>query len=161
MNFIYLVFGEGKDLTFWQMGARALIIFIIGLMLIKLSGRRSFGMQMSFDNVIVILLGAILSRAVVGVSPFVPVIFASLVIVLLHRLCAWGGIYSKAFGKLIKGDQMILYENGELNQKNMKIGMISLHDLMEGMRENSNLESFDQVKTIYLDRNGKISVIKK
>lgn len=161
MNVVHLILGEGKDLTIWQMSARAFIVFVLGLILIKLSGRRSFGMQMPFDNVIVILLGAILSRAVVGASPFLPVIAASLVIVLLHRLCAWIGLYNKPFGRIIKGNQRILYDKGELNYKNMTKGLISFEDLMEGVRESANLDSLDEVETVYMDRTGRISVIKK
>jgi uncharacterized membrane protein YcaP (DUF421 family) len=161
MNVIDEIFGQGKELTIGQMSARAVVIFIVGLILIKIAGKRSFGMQMPFDNIIVILLGAILSRAVVGASPFVPIVAASLVIVILHRICAWTGIYSKWFGKFIKGEIKILYQNGQLNEKNMRQALISYDDLIEGIRLTANIERLDQAEIIYLERNGKISVVKK
>jgi uncharacterized membrane protein YcaP (DUF421 family) len=116
---------------------------------------------MPFDNVIVILLGAILSRAVVGASPFIPTICASLVIVLLHRLFAIIAMYSHGFGKLIKGEERVLYENGKLNDPHMRSGLISKRDLIEGLHLNGNIDTLDDAKSVFLERNGEISVVKK
>lgn len=155
------LFGEGQDLTALQMGLRALVMFIVALILIRLSGRRSFGLKMPFDNVIYILLGAILSRAVTGSSPFFSVITAAIVIVLLHRGCAWIALYSDAFGCLIKGDSDILYKNGLLEKKKMKRYFITEKDLREEIRKEGNINDINKVSEIYIERDGCISVIKK
>lgn len=153
--------GSGRDLTPLQMSIRAVAIFIIALVLLRFSGRRSYGMKTPFDNVIFILLGAILSRAVTGVSPFFSTIAATTSIVLLYRLFAWIGLHSGAFGKIVKGDSKILYKDGELMRENMNSCFISERDLMEGIRMNSNIDSLDKIKEVYIERCGRISVIKK
>src|SRR5450759_3500327 len=113
MNWFYQLIGEGNDPNTYQMAIRAFIIFIIALVFIRLSGRRTFGMFSPFDNVICVLLGAILSRAVTGASPFFPTIVAALVIVLLHRLFAWIALYNDVFGCLIKGHATVIYKYGK------------------------------------------------
>jgi uncharacterized membrane protein YcaP (DUF421 family) len=103
MESFYRLIGEGRELTAAQMCIRAIIIFIVTLLLIRLSGRRSFGMRSPFDNVISILLGAVLSRAITGSSPFFAVIISCTLITAVHRGCAWICLYSKRFDELVKG----------------------------------------------------------
>ena len=86
MDTLLFLFGEGKDLNPLQTAMRAVVVFAIGLALVRLSGRRSFGQRAPFDFVVAVLLGATLSRAIVGASPFVATISASLALVAVHRL---------------------------------------------------------------------------
>ncbi|WP_353506635.1 hypothetical protein [Variovorax flavidus] len=70
MAWIRWFFGEGSDLETWQMAAQAVVTFFIALLLIRASGRRSFRQHTPFDACVTVPLGAALSRAVVGASPF-------------------------------------------------------------------------------------------
>jgi uncharacterized membrane protein YcaP (DUF421 family) len=161
MKLLQEIFGEGDQLLLHQMAARAFVISIACLILIRFSGRRSFGIGTPLDNVLAILLGAVMSRAVVGASPFFPVLAAGGTIAALHRLLAVAGLYSRKFGKLVKGEAKVVYENGEFIKKNLKYCRISKHDLMAGVRQEIQEDSLEHVKTIYVERNGHISVIKK
>ena len=155
------IFGEGNDLNPLQMSVRALTIFIIALALIRISGNRSFGIKMPFDNVIYILLGAILSRAVVGASPFISTVVAALSIVLLHRFFAWICLYSDFFGRIVKGNSIVLFQDGKIIDHNMKKCEVSEKDLMEAIRKSSNMDSLEKIKQACMERNGEISVILK
>jgi uncharacterized membrane protein YcaP (DUF421 family) len=114
-----------------------------------------------FDNVISVLLGAVLSRAVIGASPFFSVIIAALVIVFLHRLFAWIALYNDVFGSLIKGNAKVIYKDGKIIRKNMKRFDITDKDLIEGIRLQGNVESLDEINSAYIERDGRISVTKK
>ena len=155
------IFGRGKELTPLQMSVRTLCMFFICLLFIRLSGKRSFGMRMPLDNVITILLGAILSRGVAGASSFISTVAAGATIVILHRVCATLGVYSSLFGKMMKGESTLIYKDNQFIDKNMKKCMVTKKDLMEGLRINGNLDDFEKVKTIYVERNGEMSVVKK
>jgi uncharacterized membrane protein YcaP (DUF421 family) len=134
---------------------------VICLILIRLSGRRSFGMGTPVDNVLAILIGAILSRGVTGASPFWSVVAGGATIVSLHRLLTFIGLYSHGFGKLIKGEARVIYENGEFVKHNMRYCQISEHDVMSGVRESLREESLANVEKIFIERNGRFSVIIK
>jgi uncharacterized membrane protein YcaP (DUF421 family) len=155
------IFGVGMELTPLQMSLRALLMFLVCLGLIRFAGRRGFGQHTPLDNVLAILLGAVLSRAVVGASAFLPTVSAGITIVAVHRLFAWLGIYSRFFGKLVKGEAVILYENGTFYRRNMNSCCITEKDIMESVRVCGNVDSLDKVKIIYGERSGQISVVKK
>lgn len=155
------LFGEGDELSPWQMSLRAITVFLIALLLIRISGRRSIGMKMPFDNVILFLLGAVLSRGITGASPFLATVCAGFSIVVMHRLFAWLGLYNHTFGSLVKGSSKLLYDKGKFIDAHMKQCTISEKDLLEAVRLNSGLDSLDKIEKAYVERSGEISIIPK
>jgi uncharacterized membrane protein YcaP (DUF421 family) len=161
MEVLIKIFGEGKDLNALQMSSRGILIFFIALILIRISGRRSFGVRTPLDNIITILLGAIVSRAVVGASDFVPVIICCFVIVLLHRIFGWFIAGSKSFGRIVEGQKILLFDNGQFLENNMKKALVGQEDIMQGVRKSALTEDMDAIEKVYMERNGDISAIKK
>src|ERR1700709_1312813 len=161
MELLIKLFGEGKDLNALQMSDRGVVIFFIALILIRISGRRSFGVRTPLDNIITISLGAIMSRAVVGASDFVPVVVCCFVIVLLHRLVGWFIANSKSFGRLIEGEKILLFEDGVFQKENIKKALVCQEDLMQGVRKSALTEDMTKIAKVYMERNGEISSIKK
>jgi len=161
MNIIEKVFGYGKELSALQMGARSIIIFIITLALLRISGRRSFGLRTPLDNIITIILGAVLSRAIVGASPFGAVVFSGLMIALLHRAVGWLTARNDKFAKTIEGNKIILFKEGRFIDYNLKRALVTEEHVMQGVRKTALTDNLDKIDRIYMERNGEISVIKK
>ncbi len=159
MENIDILFGHGLALTPLQMSLRALVVSFCCLLLLRFSGRRSFALGTPIDNVLAILLGAILSRAVTGASPFFSTLAAAATIAVLHRLFSWLGMRSSTMGKIFKGIPKVVYRNGKLNEKNMRYCRITKRDIMAGVRQSVHQNSLDNVHSIYVERNGRISVI--
>jgi uncharacterized membrane protein YcaP (DUF421 family) len=161
MDWVLQLFGQGKDLTALQMSIRGITVFILALVLIRISGRRSFGLHTPLDNIITILLGAVLSRAVVGASPFIPVIICSLVIVVIHRLLGMLVSRNEKFGSLIEGNKMLLFKDGRFIDDNMKRAQVCKENIMQGIRESALTDDLNTIDRVYIERNGVISVVKK
>lgn len=161
MDLMLKIFGEGKDLDALQMSSRGIVMFIVALILLRISGRRSFGLRTPLDNIIVILLGAVMSRAVVGASPFVPVVVSCLAISLLHRLFGALIANSKWFGRFIEGEKIPLFEDGKFSEDKMKRVQLHKEDIMQGVRKSALTEDMNDIEKIYIERNGEISSIKK
>jgi len=155
------VFGEGTELTLLQMCLRAVVVFIAALPLIRIAGRRSFGQHSAFDACIAVLLGALLSRAVVGASPFVATLGAALVLVVLHRLVARWGVQSARFERLVTGSERVLVDAGAKDEAAMRAALISERDLRAAMRKRFGDEDLAQLERATLERDGEVSLRRK
>lgn len=157
METIDQIFGKGTDLTILQISVRAFLMFFISLVLIRLGGIRMFGKKSVFDDIMVIMLGAILSRGIVGANPFFDTVTASAVMILVHRFLGWISIKNAFIEKLIKGRPVILYKDGTIFKKNLQKTSLSESDLMESLRLETKIQSLDKVKTATMETSGRIS----
>ncbi|MFT4070070.1 DUF421 domain-containing protein [Paraburkholderia sp.] len=161
MDAIFVLFGDSRNLDPLQMGLRSIVVFVIALALIRVSGRRSFGQRSPFDSVVVILLGATLSRAIVGASPFVATVVASFVIVACHRMLAWACMRSRRFERLVGGVEREVFSNGAFNTREMHAALVTRTEIEETVRQKTGSRSLDDVAAAILERNGEVSVIRK
>ena len=151
---------EPKELTFLQISIRAVIVFVVTIVMVRLSTKRSLAEKTAFDAVLVVILGSMLARAINGSGPFFATLGGGLILVLLHRFFGLTAYYSHAFGILIKGKPAVLVQNGTLQRKNMLWNHISEHDLQEDMRLEAQTEELSSIKVARLERSGDISFIK-
>lgn len=161
MEWVNQLFGKQDNLSCLQMSARGVIVFISTLVVMRIGSKRTFGKETAVDHVVMILLGGILGRAVVGASAFLPVIASTFTVLLTHRLLAWLCLYSHFLGNLIKGKKKLLFSNGEPLKANMDKTLTTNEDLLEGIRLMINAHDTNNVKEIFIERNGEISVTKK
>jgi uncharacterized membrane protein YcaP (DUF421 family) len=162
MHGIEAVIGRGTpmEITWWQMSLRAVIVFIYGVLLVRIAGKRAFGRQSALDIVVTVLIGANLSRALTGGSPFFPTLAATTALVLLY----WIGIQlaqrSDAVGLVLKGRQTVLVRDGRVDPLAMRKAAVSHLDLDEAVRS-ARQPGLDAVTLATLERNGHISVVPK
>ena len=159
MEPILVVFGEGEDLTWWQMACRALVIFSIALVLIRASGRRSFGQHTAFDICVTVLLGAVLSRAVVGASPFWATVAGATAMALLHRLVALVCVRSLVMERWIAGREIEFARDGALDHMAMRNALVTMEDLRKEMRKRLGHEDTRRLRRALLERDGSITVV--
>lgn len=161
MDTLIFLFGEGDDLNPVQMGLRAIVVFIITLMLIRAAGRRAFGQKSPFDACTTVLLGAVLSRAVVGASPFWSTVAAGLALVLMHRAIAVASIKWAWFDELVNGHEREFIHDGRVDLKAMRKGLIHQRDLAQATRQKTGQEDPARVRRAVLERNGEITIVER
>lgn len=152
------IWSKSDELSAASMAVRAAFVFLMTLFFLRLAGRRSFGQGSAFDLCLMVLLGAILSRAVVGASAMAPTLTAGATLVLLHRLLAMILMHWPHLDDLLSGKERELVRNGRENQEEMQAGLISHHDLMIALRKKGNGINLSEVASATLERNGEISI---
>jgi uncharacterized membrane protein YcaP (DUF421 family) len=150
---------ESKDINFWQMSLRAVIVFILSVVMIRIGHKRFMGRNTAMDVMLGIVFGSIASRAITGNAPFFPALAASLTLVLMHWVFSFIAFHWGAFGNAVKGTKNLLIRDGELVREEMKKSHITEDDLSEALRNKGEEPDFKRVKSAHLERNGNISLI--
>jgi uncharacterized membrane protein YcaP (DUF421 family) len=152
---------EPRDLTFIQISLRGIIVFLVTLTTMRLGHKRSLSRKTPFDAVLLVILAAVLSRAINGSAAFFATLGGGVVLVLLHRLFARFAYYSHRFGILVKGKPDTIVRDGECDFEMMRRNHVSTHDLEEDMRLSAHIDDPSKVRLARVERSGDISFIKK
>lgn len=152
-----MLFGRGEQLDALQMTLRAVAVFVLTLLMIRVSGRRSVGQHRAFDACTTVLLGSALSRAVVGASPFWATMAAGAAIVVLHRIIAIASLRWPRFEAMVSGDERELVRQGRRDEHEMRKALITPRDLDEAVRKKTGDEA-TPVERAVLERDGHITV---
>lgn len=150
---------EAKDITALQMSLRAVIVFLLATVMIRVGNKRFMGKSTAVDVMLGIVFGSLISRAITGTSPFGPTLAAGLTLILLHRLVASVAFHVRGFGELVKGKHQVLVKDGEIDWKEMRRSHITEHDLHEALRSHGKEPDLKSIKTAHLERNGEISIL--
>jgi uncharacterized membrane protein YcaP (DUF421 family) len=152
--------GGGAQIDPWQAAARAALLYVATLALIRLGKKRFLGRGTPFDVVIAIVIGSIAARAIIGGSAILPSLAAIATLIALHWLFSLGAMRSRAIGLLVKGRNRVLVRDGVIDEAAMRDEHLTMHDLEEDLRERG-YDSFDRIAMVRIERNGKLSFVEK
>lgn len=140
---------------------RAGAIYLVLLILFKLSGRRSLAQLTTFDFVLLLIIGEATQQALLGED--FSVTNMVLVVATLIVLDVGASLLKRRndrLARLLDGSPTIIVEDGVLMQWRMDKARLTLDDVMESAQE-SGLERLEQIRYAIVERNGKISIIQR
>jgi uncharacterized membrane protein YcaP (DUF421 family) len=153
-------FGVNDDMTALQMGARAVLVYVIILTIVRLGKKRFMGRATAFDVIVGIVLGSIASRAITGNAPMVPAMTAAAAVMAMHWAFSALAVRSAVFGKLIKGRSLLLVRGGAVDEDALCDAHMTTRDLMEALRGHG-VSDVSRVAEARLERDGSVSVERK
>lgn len=140
--------------------ARAVLIFIYGLLLVRIAGRRIFGKWAALDIIVSIVVGSNLSRALTGSAPLLGTLAATTLLIGLHWVLAHLAARSPAVSHLVEGRSVGLADANGLSSKVQLRHAVTEADLNEALRQ-AGIERVEDARKLTLEPSGKISVLKK
>lgn len=153
------IFGPDGHITWWQECDRAVVVFIYGLIVVRLAGRRVFGKWAALDIIVSIVVGSNLSRALTGTASVGGTLAATTLLMGLHWILAQAAARSDHLSRILEGLPAELARDGKLNRRNALRASISRNDIEEALRE-SKVEHIDDTRLIMVEPSGKITVLK-
>jgi uncharacterized membrane protein YcaP (DUF421 family) len=139
---------------------RALAIYIVLLIIFRISGKRSLSQITTFDFVLLLIISEVVQQAMIANDN--SMINAFLLVITLvgaDILISLWKQRSKAVEKLVESVPLIIMENGKLLKDRMDKERIGEGDILSSARELQGLERLDQIKYAILEPNGGITIV--
>ena len=140
---------------------RTLVISFVAIILLRLSGRRTFASNSALETIVKFMLGGLLSRAIAAAGPFGATIAAAATLVVVHRIIAYATYFFPPLGRLIKGEPSILAEGTLIHHDELRLASFPEQAMRAAVRGAANLDDLSEVKIVRLEHDGSISVVKK
>jgi uncharacterized membrane protein YcaP (DUF421 family) len=141
---------------------RAVAIYVILLVIFRISGKRSLAQITTFDFVLLLIIGEATQQALLGedfsmTNAFVVIVTLVGVDIGLSLLKG----RSKTLERVMDDLPLVIVEDGRPLQARMDKARVDQSDVLTAARELQGLERMDQIKYAVLERNGGISIIPK
>jgi uncharacterized membrane protein YcaP (DUF421 family) len=128
---------------------------------LRVSGKRTLSKLNAFDLVITMAMGTTLATTILNSKvTWVKGTTAFLVLIALQYLVAKLTVRLPWFEKIIKSEPQVLFKEGEFKEEAMEKERVPKSAILQAMRS-QGLGSMKQVKEVFLESDGSISVIKQ
>lgn len=143
----------------WHFVLRAVVVYALVMVLVRLSGKRAVGQFTPFDLVLLILIGNAVQNGLNGSDN-------SLVGAALLATCLIGLNYAVAFvvarsprvRAVVEGEPVVLARDGKVFRDVLRRELVSSADFHEAMRE-AGCNEVERVRLAMLETNGRISIL--
>jgi uncharacterized membrane protein YcaP (DUF421 family) len=140
---------------------RAIIIYVLVFAFTRALGRRELSTLQPFDFILLVVIGDLIQSGVTQSDLSVTgVLLVVCTIGILQVIFSYLSFRFRRVRPLLQGEPIVLVENGQLIDRNMRRERLTLDDLAEKARL-SEIESIDEIKWAVLETNGDISFIKQ
>ncbi|WP_108460552.1 DUF421 domain-containing protein [Devosia naphthalenivorans] len=139
---------------------RGAVVFIVLLVIIRLSGRRTLAQMTAFDLVLVLIVAETTQQALLG-DDFSIINAVILIITLftLDILMSYLKEHSPRAEKLLDGVPTVLISLGKPDARALKRARVDIEDVLESARSKHGVERLDQIKFAVLEVGGDISIV--
>lgn len=155
------IFLEGADASFaLEIIGRTVFMFLLILLVLRLSGRRGVRQLTLFEVAIILGLGSAAGDPMFQED--VPILYSVLVffsVIVLYKLITILAAHSKLVTRLMEGKEMIIVQDGRFNIDDSKKADFSQQEFFAELR-NHSIEHLGQVRIALLEVDGTISILR-
>lgn len=147
------------DLEIWELIARGAVVYVVLLLLMRMSGKRTVGQFTPFDLLVVMLLSEAAGPSMVGKEQSLwGGLIVCAVLLLVNGLVALVTTHFAAAERILEGESVLLGRGGVLFESVRKRHRISQNEINAALRA-SDCE-MAEVQSMFLEADGQITVQK-
>ena len=140
---------------------RAIILYIVVLIVMRLMGKREIGQLQPFELAISIMIADLASvpMSEIGI-PLTNGIIPILALLVIYMIISILNMKSVSFRKIMSGKPAILIYRGKIDEHKLRRESITINELQERLRV-KNIFNLGDVEYAILETNGELTVIPK
>lgn len=139
----------------------ALVAYIVFIIILRISGKRTLSKWNAFDFIVTIALGSLLAGAIVSKSnKILEGLFAAALLIVFQFTITFLSTRLDFVKNLVKAKPTLLYYQNEYLKDAMKKQRVTKGEILAAMRT-SSIGSVDAVEAVVLEADGSFSVIEK
>ena len=140
---------------------RAIILYIVVLVVMRIMGKREIGQLQPFELAISIMIADLASVPMADLGiPLTNGIIPILGLLFIHMIISILNVKNVNIRKILSGKPTILIYRGRIDEKNLKKERLTINELQERLRGNS-VFNIEDVEYAVLETNGEISILPK
>jgi uncharacterized membrane protein YcaP (DUF421 family) len=145
--------------VWWHFIVRAVIVYLMVLVFIRISGKRQVGQMTPFDLVLFLLISNAVQNSMNGGDNSITAgaILAG-TLMLVDHILSWFTRRSRKLEKLIDGEAEILIHNGQLRAGALQRAGLTHHELLAALRE-ADCAKIEDAHAAILETNGRVTVL--
>lgn len=157
----FLLAGDepGESMQLYQVMARAALIYLMGIVLVRIGKSRLIARLSPLDVLVGFVLGSLLSRAITGHASISETMAASAALIAIHWIFTWLACRVHWFGDLVKGTSSLVIKDGKPIEAALRRHHLSQGDVEQQIRQ-CGIRDISEVECAYKERSGEISVVR-
>jgi uncharacterized membrane protein YcaP (DUF421 family) len=149
------------SMPWWEFALRGMAVYLVVLVMLRLTGKRAFGNLSAFDIVVLMVVGGSLRTAIIGKdASLIGPLIAVAAILLVDKSMGWLGARWPAFDRLVEGRSSILAREGVRDSHALRRHNVSDAEFDRELHI-AGLEDESSVVLARLEPNGKVSLIRR
>ena len=143
----------------WELILRAGVVYVVLLLLLRLTGKRQVGQLAPFDLVLLLVLSnAVQNSMNAGDNSLAGGLISAATLIGVNWAVGLATYRSKKLEMLVEGRPQVLIHNGKLFEDVMASALLTHHELNSALRR-AGCSSVEDVHSAILENNGSISVV--
>ena len=148
-------------MPWWEFVLRAAVIYLVLLVVLRMSGKRTVGQFTPFDLMVLVVLGSSVEGSLIGEdTSLLGGVILAVTLIACNWLVGFGASRSPRIRRWIEGDAVELGRDGEVFDPVLRKQNLNRTDIQEALRDN-NLADPSEAESIMLEVDGTITVVPK
>ena len=149
------------SMPWWEFVLRAIVVYFVILVLVRLSGKRTVGQFTPFDLIVVVLLGTAVQNSLIGEdTSLLGGLILAATLIALNWATGFATARSRALDRWVEGSPVLLARDGVVFEDALRRQSISRGEFESEMRA-ADCAAAEDIRLAVLETNGRISIVKR